>query len=288
MRSMVRFGCLLVLFGFAGPAWGQYLEDATVCGSLTRDARRGLYVAYPAFSAGATKVRAEGGCGTDPGLCVSRVNGANVFDPSVKFYYVPVPVPANEEGVWHVRTQTQALNVGGADLAMIKRPAIKTQCSPDAPLEISPDVPRVSVDDYIDYHNGRRGGWDFGRYFHFRIQDPPGGCISTGSRAMGNLNEIYGFEGVARRAREVASYSLLSRANAATTRYAGLSSEFAYRNPQEAACFAFSGPTLTRSDMAQSDIDWRPQTTTVWIKRLRGRQVMQAIDVTRRVVTWRQ
>jgi hypothetical protein len=255
-----------------------------------RGGRSGLYLVYPVSSPGAAKVRAEGGCGLDSSLCVSRANGSNVFDPEARFYYVPGPVPASEEGVWHVRTQTEAENVGGADQAFVKRPAIRTQCSPNAPLEISPDGPRVSVEDYVDYHNGRRGGWDFGRYFHFQIQDSPGrDCISTGGRQMGNLNEIYGFEGVMRRARQVENYSFLSGASAGrlTTRYAGLSSEFAYRNPQEPACFSFNGPTLTRSNLAQSDIVWRPQTTTVWIKRLRGRQVIQAVDVTRRLVTWR-
>ncbi|NUU41564.1 hypothetical protein [Tardiphaga robiniae] len=288
MKYAAKFGCLLIVLGAAVPAYGQSLEDAAVCGSLTRDGRRGLYLAYPMFSPGETKVKGTGGCGPDSNLCISRVNGINVFDPGAKFYYVPDPVPANEEGVWHVRTQTQALDIDGADLALIRRPAIRTQCSPNALLEISPDGPRVSVDDYIDYHNGRRGAWEFGRYFHFKIQNPPGAqqnCISTASRTMGDLNSIYGFEGVARRDRKLSRYSIMSKAEASTTRYAGLSSEFAYHNPQEVACFGFSGPTLTRSDLAQSDISWRPQATTIWIKRLRGREV--TVDMARRV-TWRQ
>ena len=79
---------------------------------------------------------------------------------------------------------------------------------------------------------------------------------------------------MARKQKRVARLlSFILSAAAATTSYAGLSSEFAYYDRAEPPCFGFAAPKPTRTEYLGQSIDWRPYLTRIWIKRLRGREV---------------
>jgi hypothetical protein len=68
------------------------------------------------------------------------------------------------------------------------------------------------------------------------------------------------------------AFSFSAQAQAAT-RYAGLSSEFAYHDRAERPCFGFAAPKPTRTEYLNANVDWKPYLTRIWIKRLRGREV---------------
>lgn len=263
------------------------IEDLAVCTKLRSSGARGLYVAYPNFSPGALKLGQAGSCEGSTDFCVAKA-GRNPFDDNARFYYVAAPIPRSEEGVWHIRTQTLARNLDGADQAYLARPAVTTRCSPTQPLEGFPGGGGyVATNDYIDHHAGN-GRFDrqIGRLFHFSIQDQPGSqCIATDDPRFGNLNSIYGFEGVERRQKRISRlFSFSGTANAATA-YAGLSSEFAYHDRPETPCFGFAAPRPTRSEYLGASIDWKPYLTTIWIKRLRGREVT-AVGGASQSVSW--
>lgn len=257
------------------------LDDAAVCGDLRNMGASGLYLAYSSFSPAAAKLGAQGTCDAAGGFCLIKPGRSNPFDDGARFYYVPAPIPRTEEGVWHIRTQTKARNLDGADQAYLARPAITTRCSPTNLLEsFFNGAGYVTVNDYIDHHaNGSdaRLSADIGRLFHFKIQEIPGGpaCIATDDRrAFRDLNAIYGFEDVARRQKRLARLlSFVGTATAAAASYAGLSSEFAYFDRPESPCFGFAAPKPTRSEYFGQSTDWKPYLTTIWIKRLRGREV---------------
>ena len=269
----------LLLFQLCGSAFA--LEDAAVCGNLRSRAASGLYIAYPAFSPAAARLGAGGACDQAGGFCLTRAGRGNPFDDGARFYYVPASVPRTEEGVWHVRTQTRARNLDGADQAYLARPAITTRCSPTSLLgSFANGAGYLGVNDYIDHHASdgtAQRNPDIGDKFHFEIQDSPGGpaCIRTDSRrAFGDLNRIYGFDDVVRKEKRLARmFSGVGTAVAAATPYAGLSSEFSYHDRAESPCFGFAAPKPTRTEYLGQNIDWKPYLTTIWIKRLRGREV---------------
>ncbi len=268
----------LLLFQLCGSALA--LDDVAVCGNLRSRGASGLYLAYPMFSPAAAGLGAQNSCDAQGGFCLTKVGRSNLFDDGARFYYVPASIPRTEEGVWHIRTQTKARNLEGADRAYLARPAITTRCSPINLLEsFSNGAGYVTVNDYIDHHaagSEARLSPDIGRLFHFKIQDPPGGpaCVATDDRrAFGDLSRIYGFDDVVRKQKRLARLLSFVGPAAAATAYAGLSSEFAYYDRSELPCFGFAAPKPTRTEYLGQSIDWKPYQTTIWIKRLRGREV---------------
>jgi hypothetical protein len=278
----------LLLLQLCGSALA--LDDAAVCGNLRSMRASGLYLAYPAFSPAAAKLAEQGTCDGAGGFCLTKVGRGNPFDDGARFYYVPAAIPRAEEGVWHIRTQTRARNLEGADQAYLARPAVTTRCSPTRLLESFPDgAAYVSVNDYIDHHAGKSIE-DIGTKFHFEIKDPPSGaaCIRTDDRrAFGGLNSVYGFDDVVRKQKRVARVLSLVGPAVASTPYAGLSSEFAYYDRSELPCFGFAAPKPTRAEYLGHSIDWKPYLTTIWIKRLRGREVT-TVGGTSLSVSWTQ
>src|SRR5215475_3669218 len=155
------------------------IDDAAVCGKLRNMGASGLYLAYPAFSPAAAKLDASRTCDGSGGFCLIKVGRNNPFDDGARFFFVPAPIPRTEEGVWHIRTQTKARNLDGADQAYLARGAINTRCSPTQPLDSFPGgAGYVTVNDYIDHHaegSDARAIREIGLQFHFEIQDRPGG-----------------------------------------------------------------------------------------------------------------
>jgi hypothetical protein len=257
------------------------LDDVAVCSNLRSMGASGLYLAYPSFSPVAANLVAQKSCDGKGGVCLIKSGRSTPFDDSARFYYVPASIPRTEEGVWHIRTQTKARNLEGADRAYLARPAVTTRCSPTNLLDsFSNGAGYVTVSDYVDHHaeaGVARAIPDVGRLFHFEIQDTPGGsaCIRTDSRrAFVDLNRVYGFNDVARRPKRIARMlSFVGPAVGAPTPYAGLSSEFAYYDRSESPCFGFAAPKPTLAGYLGHSIDWKPYLTTIWIKRLRGREV---------------
>lgn len=264
----------LLLFQLCGSALA--LDDAAVCGNLRSMGASGLYLAYPAFSPAVAKLGAQGACDAAGGFCLTKAGRGNPFDDGARFYFVPASIPRTEEGVWHIRTQTKARNLEGADQAYLARPAINTRCSPINLLEsFSNGAGYVTVNDYIDHHAGKSIE-EIGSMFHFKIQDPPGGpaCIRTDDRrAFRDLSRVYGFDEVARKEKRLARALSFVGSVVAATPYAGLSSEFAYYDRSELPCFGFAAPKPTRTEFLGQSLDWKPYLTTIWIKRLRGREV---------------
>jgi hypothetical protein len=268
----------LALLPFCGSALA--LDDAAVCGSLRNKGASGLYLAYPAYSPTASQLDAQRACDAIGGFCLIKAGRSNLFDDNARFYYVPASIPRTEEGVWHIRTQTRARNLSGADQAYLARPAITTRCSPNNLLEsFFNGAGYVTVNDYIDHHaagSDARLSPEIGRQFHFKIQDTPGGpaCIATDDRrAFGDLSRVYGFDDVVRKQKRIARLLNLAGPAEAATPYAGLSSEFAYFDRPDLPCFGFAAPKPTRTEFLGQSIDWKPYLTTIWIKRLHGREV---------------
>ncbi|HVX76169.1 MAG TPA: hypothetical protein VHB49_08580 [Bradyrhizobium sp.] len=264
-------------------------DDGAVCERLTAQGT-GLYLAYPAG------IAASEGVNCDPsGFCFRKVGAQNRFDESGRFFFVGSPTPPSEEVVWHVRMQTLAANLDSADLAFLSRPTTTTRCSPNEPLAAFPASsfpmgPFVPINDYIDHHEGRPVGL-LTRYFHFQIQDPPGGrrCISTDDRtAFADQKNIYGFENVRRLPKEVAQALAIGSARASANAYASLSSEFIYRDDPRFPCFGFDLPRPTRTGYLNEKINWGPYQTKVWIKRFRGRQVTAESKANGRIIQWLQ
>ncbi len=291
MRRSFLIAATMLCFG--GPATA--LDDPAVCKRLTQTTGGGLFLAYPNGAPALSRLGAQATCDNDGGFCFIKVGNRNMFDDTARFYFLPAPVPRKEEGVWHIRTQTRAMNLAGADQAYLARPAVTTRCHSDQPLEVSPTGPFVQINDYIDHHGGpgdNRPVLPLSRFFHFQIQEPVGGpnCIATDDRrAFGDLKSIYGFDDVARTPKLVSRlFSFVGPAAAAPTVYAGLSSEFAYQDSADPPCFGFSVPRITRTEYLNEKVDWKPSSTTVWIKRLRGKQVINVPEWTARAVSWSQ
>src|SRR5438046_6801980 len=94
-------------------------DDTAMCSSLRGNGASGLYLAYPAFSPARTKLASRWTCDPASGFCWIRIGQEIPFDEGARFYFVPEPIPRTEEGVWHVRTQTMARNLAGADQAYL-------------------------------------------------------------------------------------------------------------------------------------------------------------------------
>jgi len=292
-----RFTLLLSIAAAIGcsiPAEAQ--SNGNACSSILRAVRAGLYVSYP--SGRITMINSSSGRAAADGGREEDVP----YDPDAELYFVPGSgshlFVSGEEGVWHVRTQTQATAASGADQALVYRPSVVTRCSNGSALAAFDENDRlVSLRRYVDHHAPPEGDYrrdtGLGQYFHFQIEDPgnPKHCIPTDDRSGGrNTAEIFGFEGVTRTQQRVAQYlSFVGSAYAqVATAYAGLSSEFAYHNAPEPAClrftiplptnsvnnrsfFSFSGPT-NEALARMAAREWNPVRTSVMIKQLRGRQ----------------
>jgi len=271
----------------------QTTDDAAVCTRLLQSYRSGLYLAYPApFATPQPTGRTI--CEAGSGFCVSPVTGRPDYNPSARFYFLPGNGNGRaREGVWHIRTQTRAANLSGADFAFVYRPSIRTRCSPDFPLDaFIGDSRLVPLNRYMDHHPGtddaRRPDPGLGRYFHFYIQDPPDtkNCIRTdNAQAFRNLRKLYGFDGVVRTEQQVARFFLFTSTAIAdvATQYAGLSSEFAYHDGAGPVCFGFSVPTPTLSRNFDATQNWKPLQTSIVIKQLIGRRVSETEP---RTITW--
>ncbi|MBX9647951.1 MAG: hypothetical protein K2X57_12950 [Xanthobacteraceae bacterium] len=284
------------------PACAQVLIDSEVCTRLQRAYPPGLYVVHPLSSNVVGNPGRDEGCTSDGDLCVRGATGPAYYDPQARFYYKAVPSAnrpdAGREAAWHVRTQTIADGIADADAAYVTRPAKRTQCSPDSDLPTLEGENRyVSTRRYIDYHGdkGRRGpDPELSRSFHFKLEndDSTGTCIGSDDDSLGGLDRAYGFKDVARTTQRVerVAQSLLepTGANAGPrgqvmNKFAGLSSEFAYRRPGAVDCFGFTLPLPTRRDR-MGVATWKPQTTLVVIKRVRPGSVEPLLETTVRWV----
>ena len=265
------------------------LDDASVCDRLTKEGP-GLYLAYPEGAKAASALKCEGS-----GYCFGKIGSQNLFDDYGRLFFVGASTPPGEEVVWHVRMQTRARNLDSADLAYLSRPTTTTRCSPTEALPTFPSNsfplgPFAPLNDYIDHHEGRPVGL-LTRYFHFQIQEAPGRkqCISTDNRAaFRDQKSIYGFENVERLPKEVAQALTIRTAQASANAYAGLSSEFIYRDDPKSPCFGFGLPQPTRSAYLNEKINWAPYLTKIWIKRFRGKQITAEGDANGRVIQWLQ
>jgi len=229
-----------------------------------------------------------------------QVNGTGIdYDPGGRFYYVwpgagGRPFHVTRETVWHVRTQTIAKS-GKADEALLWRPGVRTQCSPDRPLETFNDYNRfVTLQRYYDHHSAadetQRPDPAIASSFHFTIDNPDErtrcSTRTDDPKTVGDLRKTYGFVEVDPDEPAIARVVEPSRAVAATRRteshiFSGLSSELALAAPGEPACFGFNAPLPTRSSaftdffpifrnvealsMAQT---WQPISTMIAIQRI--------------------
>jgi hypothetical protein len=287
MRSLLAFAVsVATLIAAERVAVAQYFDDNTNCASLTQS---GLY--YYSSENGAAVLTRVG-------------NGQLRYQANSRFYFVAPPRAQigtqGEENVWHIRTQTQASAAPRASTVYVYRPSVVTRCSAGTALpEFSPDDRFVEINRYIDYHaadNNREPDPGLQRYFHLQVQDlQSGACIRTDDRAAyGNIETIYGFPDIRRTETQTAvesGTSLSTPVRAGHVQYQGLSSEFAYRDGAGNRCFAFTAPLPTGvaarsfwSSRYAAAMDaagtWRPVSTLVVIKRLRGRRVTDVMDAT--------
>lgn len=281
----------LLMTCLSQPLAAQTFDDTAVCNRIALSYRSGLYIAYPSGSRALLRLEGRALCASDGSFCAARVNGDNTYEPVSRFYYLPGAKPRVEEGVWHIRTQTEALKLEGADFAFVSRPALKsTRCSPNTPLSaFSGSENFVNLNRYIDYHVGigHETPTDLGldNSFHFAIQDSVIPCVKTNdTKIFKDLRALYGFENVRRTEQRVARwFSAPAIAAPIPVQYAGLSSEFAYQDDTELACFGFAAPIPTMSGVSANNT-WKPSRTSIVIKRLKGRHVTQAF---RDTIVWR-
>lgn len=265
----------------------QRFDDVAVCSRLTRSfSQPTLYISYLPNTKALVRIQDRAICGDDGSFCAVAVNGSNLYDLRSRFYFVGAKSRA-EEGVWHIRTQTTAKNLAGADFAFVSRPGYaKTRCSLQPLPYLQGNDRLVNVNRYIDHHPGpgKKPPPDPGLSdaFHFKIEDSAGPCINTDDpAAFRDLNSVYGFEKVERTEQGVAqTFSTSAVANG--VRYAGLSSEFAYQDADERVCFGFTAPFPTKSGASANDT-WQPRETLVVIKKLKSRAASLAY---RNVISW--
>ena len=291
MRPALTCACLILAVTI--PLHPSSAQDGLVCEAL-KASPPGLYVVYP----------------TSAGAPHPITNGRIKYDPDARFYFVHAS--KRSEGVWHVRTQTTARAARDADEAIVYRPALQTSCR-QTPFEaFDKDSRYISLNAYIDHHappeESPREHAGLARNFHFEApaHDEPR-CFRTDDRDVlgSNLLKIYGFEGVVRRGSRVARATRVGgEAVAATServrelrRFAGLSSELTYNSGSGSACFGFSAPLPTSSnlrsqlltwyrdtDARRAAQDWGPLTTEIVIKQVRGRNIA---EIARRTLIWK-
>lgn len=279
----------------ASQAHAQLLDNEQLCSGLQKP---GLFYVY-----------VEG-----DGRIVSREVGSGKLRYRVnsRFYYVPRARASfserSGEGVWHIRTQTVAAAAPRANRAYVYRPPIASRCSGGVPLlAFEPDDRLVELNRYVDYHAPNRNGREQERqlrdYFHFKMQNPENGDCVTGIRTdeLGNLEDIYAFKTVKREDTptpfEVASSfsgpAVALPSKELTSRYQGLSSEFAYRPTAGISCVSFSPPLPTgpvprtgwnaEANAINAAAVWKPKATSVVLKRFRGRKVIELVS---KVIDW--
>jgi hypothetical protein len=259
------------------PSSAQIFKDDAIYSSDSK--------AYAKFDSGAV-------CASDGTYCLMPIRDENSYERVSRFYFLPGPKPRIEEGVWHVRTQTEASNLAGADYAYLYRPPYPTtRCSPNKALPaLSRQDRLVTLNRYGDFHveEGDTRGPDYGltNSFHFDIEKSPKErpCVNTSDTSVfKNLKKIYGFDGVTRTPQVVAGHLSTAAYADSASKYAGLSSEFAYYDGDATACFGFSAPIATRSDSFGSNL--MPTRTAIIIKRIKGGDVSTIFDGT---VIWRK
>ncbi len=280
-------------------ALAQGVSDGPTCDRLISLNHAGVYIAYPQPMA-------------EPKLLLAR--GSMPYDPNARFFYVPGFGPrltiSRDEGVWHVRTRTRSEKPQGTDTALVYRPGVTTRCSPNSFLEAFDENGRfVALRGYENYHAERPSrnlSTALPTYFHFKIKDrlsvETDGCTRTDDRiAFPGFSKIYSFQvqadsqvagNLAPIGTAVADPSNPSRG--IVSKYDGLSSEFAYDSSERRrpACFGFTIPLPTNGfsrrlgwggsslvDARLAGQSWRPVSTEIFIKRLRGRSVLQVVSM---------
>jgi hypothetical protein len=194
------------------------------------------------------------------------------YESNARIYVVPWfgprAIAANEEGVWHIRSQTTANSSVKSNQAYVYRPAVRTQCLQGRRVaqsqgqffkEFFPDERYVSLNRYFDHHpkdpKARREDFGLSTYFHFEVSHPDDGhCLRTDdAEAVGNLHDAYGFRDVVPIpgliARTFSSTTTAIAEERQSTRFAGLSSEFVYLSGPSAACFSVKVPVPTASSL---------------------------------------
>ena len=153
-RLVPVFGLLSVAL-LTNEAFAQRFDDTAVCSRLMRSSRpQGLYIAYLANTPALKNIQDRAICADDGSFCLAAINGKNTYELRSRFFYVAAKA-RSEEGVWHVRTQTSAKNLEGADFAFVSRPAYpSTRCSPNQLPSLQGNDRLVNVNRYIDHHPG--------------------------------------------------------------------------------------------------------------------------------------
>ena len=287
---------LISLMLFAGVAVAQEAADGRVCDQLISLNHAGLYISYPQDA---------------PDHKPRLVRGPMLYTANARFYFVPGFGPrltrSRDEGVWHIRTQSQSLARRGTDTALVYRPGYSTRCDPQGLRAFDENERFQPLLGYQRYHatleSERRPSTALTQGFHFRIKDnlSQSGCSRTDDRQVfPDLAAIYGFDSQGENA--LAKALTIVRPVYATVKsvnYDGLSSEFAYDpgGGAKPACFGFTmalptnGLSKEGSFFGPSNLElarraglsWRPSSTNLVIKRLRGRNVLEVYN---RTVEW--
>jgi hypothetical protein len=293
MRLSLCAGILGLMLLPGGDAMAQ-AQDRAICDRITRESyQNGLYVAYPSGSPAIyhlQKLKKRTICSDDGQYCAVPVNGDNVFASGSRFYFLPKPRDRDEEGVWHVRTQTIAKDLRGADRAYVYRPPLgSTRCSKRNALpSFDQQQSSMPISRYHNHHPRYGGGRPPDRgmsdAFHLQIEDKPSSCVDTDNeRVYGDLHKLYNFENVTPPPENWAKVVSTS-AHAEQVPYAGLSAEFAYQDNEKPLCFGFSAPKPTGKNEVAEGM-WIPLSTLVVIKRFVRRSIRQDY---REDVTWRK
>jgi hypothetical protein len=298
MTHLSRWLWLGIVLSPSG-ALAQQFSDGPICDRLVALNHAGIYIAYPQS-------------GADPTLM--PIKGSMAYNPNARFFFVPGFGPrlttSQDEGVWHIRTRTQSETPKGTDTALVFRAKMLTRCSPNEALgAFDQNTSFVTLRGYENYHAehpSRNLSTALHENFHLKIQDRQArasdGCTWTDDRsAFPNFSRIYSFQAEADShvAGELAPLgsATADQPSLFATKYDGLSSEFAYDvgNTGRPACFGFTIPLPTNGLSRRSNFwggssnlmtaqfagqTWRPVSTEVAIKRLRGRTVLSVKNVT--------
>jgi hypothetical protein len=300
MSRALKWLCLGALL-FPSVALSQEISDGQTCDRLVALNHAGVYIAYPQPTG-------------DPLL--APVKGIMSYNPNARFFFVPGFGPrltlSQEEGVWHVRTRTQSHQPQGTDTALVFRAKIKTRCSPNDFLgAFDQNTSFVGLRGYENYHAEkpeRNLSTSLHENFHLKIKDTlsteSDGCTWTDNRsAFPVFSQIYSFQAQAdnRLAAELTPVgsAIAEQPRVLVTKYDGLSSEFAYDVGETGrpACFGFTIPLPTNGLSRRSTLwgnsnlmtaqlagqNWKPVSTEIAIKRLRGRTVLNVKSMT---ISW--
>src|SRR5712664_1225851 len=286
---------LISVLLLAGGAVAQEATDSEICERLISLNHAGLYISYAQDMTG-DRLR--------------EARGPMPYSATARFFFVPGYGPrltrSQDEGVWHIRTQSQSAVRRGTDTALVYRPAFSTWCDPQGLLAFNENDRFIPLLSYQRYHatleSERRPSTALSQGFHFRIKDSLSSqasrCSSTDDRqAFSDLAAIYGFDSQGENA--LAKALTIVRpvyATVKSTTFDGLSSEFAYDRGggTKPACFGFTmavptnGLSRDGSFFGPSNLElarraghsWKPSLTSLVIKRLRGRNVLSVYSKT--------